>query len=75
MVQRDPRYLPDTGGERARPGQPDVHHDGQGESALLGAVNEGHSDAQDSDGKITEQEFIRASLEDPDLVRMLSIRT
>ena len=27
---------------------------------------------KDNDGKITEQEFIRASLEDPDLVRMLS---
>ena len=29
---------------------------------------------KDKDGKITEQEFIRASLEDPNLVRMLSIR-
>ena len=26
----------------------------------------------DGDGKITEQEFIQASLQDPDLVRMLS---
>ena len=29
---------------------------------------------KDNDGKITEQEFIRASLEDADLVRMLSTR-
>ena len=29
---------------------------------------------KDGDGKITEKEFIRASLEDQDLVRILSTR-
>ena len=30
---------------------------------------------KNADGKITEEEFIRASLEDADLVRILSVRT
>ena len=73
--QGDPGMLPDAWGGLPWQSWGHVQHDGQ--------VGVPHTDPyswmlfllRDGDGTITEQEFIRACLEDVELSRLLSIRT